>query len=189
MTETNQTPNKIQERLNLLISKERRWFDDDHNKIVFFARTVPILILGDHSDNLEEESVLDKVVKKLKEKYHLAIPLKGVSKNGNHIHCERRAIKHYPVVIKLESDKISKPGTIGENVLIACDRECQEKTFLFVNKKPEIVTQVFLIDHYYLYFPWTYFCKDDSDMVNKATQIAIRECHRIAYLSANKLQD
>ena len=89
-------------------------------------------------------------------------------------------MKRYPIIIKLDGNK---PGTIGENVLIACDKECQEKVFLFLKEDAETIKKVFSIEDFYLYFPRIYFCKDDSDMIEKATKIAVREAFRLAYIS------
>jgi hypothetical protein len=176
----------MQQRLNSLVEKEKEWFIADHNKIVLYARMFPILVLGDHPENEKEENVFSKVVKKISERYHLAIPLKEIARDGNHIHCERVAIQRYPVVIKLDGsgleNEVPREGSIGENILIACDKKCQEKTFLFLKDTPKNVEMVFSISHYCLYFPRTYFCKDDNDMINKSVEIAIRETYRLAYL-------
>lgn len=164
------------------MTKEKKWFEEDHNKIALFARQVPILILGDHSED-GRNGLLDRVITKLITKeYHSTISLKEVSRKGNHIHCERRALRRYPVIIKLDGTNY---GTIGENILIACDRVCQEKTFLFIKETPEKTNDVFSINHYFLYFPRTYFCKDDEDMIEKSTKIAIRESYRLAYVSCD----
>ncbi len=173
-------------RLNKLVSEVEEWFEDDHKKITTFARSLPILVLGDHPEDGEEINVSEEVIKKLREKYHFAINLKEVSKKGNHLHSEKRAIEQYPVVIKLENRQIGKPGAIGECVLITCDKKSQEKTFLFVKEDPQILKKVFSIEHYFLYFPRIYFCKDDSDMIDKATKIAIRETYRLVYMSSNR---
>lgn len=183
VTQTIQSPEDIKRRLESLVKRETQWFERDHNKIVLFARQVPILVLGDHS-NEEGKAVVDAVIRKLTvEMDHSAIPLKNVSRSGgNHIHCERRAMRRYPIIIKLDG---SKPGTIGENVLIACDMKCQEKAFLFVKENPETLERVFTIEHFYLYFPRIYFCKGDNDMIEKATRIAVREAYRLAYMSCD----
>jgi len=101
-------------RLDTLVKGETLWFKQDHNKIELFASQVPILVLGDHAKE-EGKAALDAVIKKLTtDLYYSAIPLKDVSRSGgNHIHCERMAMKRYPIIIKLDGNK---PGTIGENV-------------------------------------------------------------------------
>ena len=93
-------PESIDERLHSLVSREIKWFDEDHNKVVFIARNMRILVLGDHPATELEENVFTRVVKKLREEYyHSAIPLKDVARKGNHIHSERTAIRRYEVVI------------------------------------------------------------------------------------------
>ena len=175
----------MDERLHSLVSREIKWFDEDHNKVIFIARNMRILVLGDHPATESEENVFTRVVKKLREEYHSAIPLKDVARKGNHIHSERAAIRRYEVVIKLDaSDDMNnaKAGSVGENVLIASDKVCQEKVFLFLKDTGKNREMVYSIKHYCAYFPRTYFCKDDDDMVEKATLIAVREAHRLAYL-------
>ncbi len=173
-------------KLQSYIQPESDWFTERHNEIVFRARNQIILVLGDHPEIPSEENVFTKVIKKIREeKHHAVIPLREVSRQGNHLHSEKLAIRHYPVVIKLDmSDSINPPetGSVGENVLIAFDKKCQEKTFLFLKDTENNRKMVYSIEHYCLYFPRTYFCKDEADMVEQAANISVREAYRIAYL-------
>ncbi len=180
------TPEQIKKRLNELLIKEKDWFESRHNQTKFLAKRITILVLGDHPEEDDKENLVDEVVKKLRKDYYCAIALKEVCKEGNHLYFEKKAIEHYQIIIKLENREVSKPGAIGESVLITCNKENQEKTFLFVKESPSILKDVFLIDHYFLYFPRTYFCKDNSDMIDKSIKIAIREAFRLVYLSLNK---
>ncbi|MFX0139410.1 MAG: hypothetical protein ACFFDN_37565 [Candidatus Hodarchaeota archaeon] len=175
-------PSEREKRLKDLINKKKELFDSEYNRIKSLARMVPILILGDYPKDSNERDVVQEVIKSLEKRFHFATPLKAISKNGNHLYCERKAIKHFPVVIKLENKPIGRPGAIGENVLISGDKESQEKTFLFIKGNPELLKKVFSIEHYFLYFPRTYFCKNDDDMVRKATEIAVREAYRLVYM-------
>jgi len=142
------TPNNIK-KLNELVAKEKEWFENEHNQISFLAKRVPILVLGDHPEDDEGKNVVDEVIKELRGEYYFAIPLKEVCKEGNHLYFERKAIEHYPIIIKLENRELSKPGAIGESVLITCNKQNQEKTFLFVKENPSVLENVFLIDHYF----------------------------------------
>jgi len=56
------------------------------------------------------------------------------------------------------------------------------KDLLFLKECEKNFGMVYSVDHYCLYFPRTYFCKDENDMIRKATEIAIREAYRLAYL-------
>ncbi|MDO8643253.1 MAG: hypothetical protein Q7R76_06790 [Candidatus Woesearchaeota archaeon] len=172
-------------RLNELVAKETDWWADTHRQVRLLTRTVPILILGDHSSDNTELNVMEKVIENLRTQFYSAIPLKEVSREGNHIHNERQALKRYPVILKLENKKSCGAGAIGENILIAGDKNIQEKTYLFVKETSELLERALSIDTYLLYFPRIYFCKDDADMIDKATKIAIRESFRLVYMSLN----
>ena len=171
------------ERLNLLVKKEKAWFKDEHNKVSFLAKSIPILVLGDHSIDGEKLNVMGAVIENLRKESYSAIPLKDVSDKGNHIYNEREAMRRYDVIIKLEDKEKAGAGTIGENVLISGEKEIQERVFLFVKSNRESPNSVFEIEHYFLYFPRTYFCKNEEDMIEKATKIAIMETFRLAYNS------
>ncbi len=175
-------------KLDILVENQSQWFNRLHDEITFIARTQLILVLGDHPPE-GMENVFTKVIDKLREKGHSVIRLRDVSKQGNHIYNQKLAMKllDYSVVIKLDwsdsdNDKPPKAGSVGENVITSYEKDFQEKTFLFLKDTEENRKMVFDIEDYCLYFPRTYFCKDEDDMVEKAVKIAIREAYRITYL-------